>query len=107
MRQQGFYGLRGVRAGMCHAWLLPADATCATVARQVFRDAVSEVGLEPDLLDDCVLMASELAANTLHARAVAGVGGGGNRLASVAADVEGEQEISADPAPQIQIGRAH
>jgi len=66
----------------------------------VFRDAVSEVGLEPDLLDDCILMASELAANTLHAHAVAGVGGGGNRLASVAADVEGEQEISADPAPR-------
>lgn len=77
MRQQGINGLRGVRAGTCHAWPLPADATCATVARQVFRDAVSEVGLEPDLLDDCVLMASELAANTLHARAVAGTGGGG------------------------------
>jgi hypothetical protein len=66
----------------------------------VFRNAVSEVGLEQDLLDDCILMASELAANTLHAHAVAGVGGGGNRLASVAADLEGEQEISADPAPQ-------
>jgi hypothetical protein len=98
--KQGFSGWRGVRAGYCQAWPLPADATCASVARQVFRDAVSEVGLEPDLLDDCILMASELAANTLHAHAVAGVGGGGNRLASVAADVEGEQEISADPAPQ-------
>jgi hypothetical protein len=68
MRQQGITGLRSVHAGSCHAWPLPADATCATVARQVFRDAVSEVGLEPDLLDDCILMASELAANTLHAR---------------------------------------
>jgi hypothetical protein len=77
MRQQGISGLRSVHAGSCHAWSLPADATCATVARQVFRDAVSEVGLEPDLLDDCILMASELAANTLHARAVAGTGGGG------------------------------
>ena len=28
---------------------------------------VSEVGLEAGLLDDCILMASELAANTLHA----------------------------------------
>jgi hypothetical protein len=99
--KQGISSWRGVRAGYCQAWPLPADATCASVARQVFRDAVSEVGLEPDLLDDCILMASELAANTLHAHAVAGVGGGGNRLASVAADVEGEQEISADPAPQI------
>jgi hypothetical protein len=99
--KQGISSWRGVRAGYCQAWPLPPDATCASVARQVFRDAVSEVGLEPDLLDDCILMASELAANTLHAHAVAGVGGGGNRLASVAADVEGEQEISADPAPQI------
>jgi len=104
MRQQGINGLRSVHAGSCHAWPLPADATCAAVARQVFRDVVSEVGLEADLLEDCILMASELAANTLHAHAVAGVGGGGNRLASVAADVEGEQEISADPAPQDPPG---
>jgi hypothetical protein len=102
MRQQGIYGLRGVRAGTCHAWPLPADATCATVARQVFRDAVSEVGLEPDLLDDCVLMASELAANTLHARAVAGTGGGGDRLVSVAPDMGGEPISSAGPAPHTQ-----
>jgi hypothetical protein len=102
MRQQGINGLRGVRAGTCHAWPLPADATCATVARQVFRDAVSEVGLEPDLLDDCVLMASELAANTLHARAVAGTGGGGDRLVSVAPDMGGEPISSAGPAPHTQ-----
>jgi hypothetical protein len=100
MRQQGFHGMRGVRAGTCHAWPLPADATCATVARQVFRDAVSEVGLEPGLLDDCVLMASELAANTLHARAVAGSGGGGDRFVSVAPDMGGEPISSAGPAPQ-------
>ena len=90
MRQQGINGLRGVHAGSCHAWPLPADATCATVARQVFRDAVAGVGLEPGLLDDCILMASELAANTLHARAVAGTGGGGDRLVSVAPDMGGE-----------------
>jgi hypothetical protein len=64
----------------------------------VFRDAVSEVGLEPDLLDDCVLMASELAANTLHARAVAGTGGGGDRLVSVATDMGGEPISAAGPA---------
>jgi hypothetical protein len=103
MRQQGFYGMRGVRAGTCQAWSLPADATCAAVARQVFRDAVSEVGLEPDLLDDCVLMASELAANTLHARAVAGSGGGGDRLVSVAPDMGGEPISSAGPAPQTPL----
>ena len=99
MRQQGINGLRGVHAGSCHAWPLPADATCATVARQVFRDAVSGVGLEPDLLDDCVLMASELAANTLHARAVAGTGGGGDRLVSVAPDMGGEPISAAGPVP--------
>jgi hypothetical protein len=99
MRQQGINGLRSVHAGSCHAWPLPADATCATVARQVFRDAVSEVGLEPDLLEDCILMASELAANTLHARAVAGTGGGGDRFVSVAPDMGGEPISSAGPAP--------
>ena len=56
------------------------------------------VGLEPDLLDDCVLMASELAANTLHARAVAGTGGGGDRLVSVAPDMGGEPISTAGPA---------
>ncbi len=100
MRQQGINGLRSVHAGSCHAWPLPADATCATVARQVFRDVVSEVGLEADLLDDCILMASELAANTLHARAVAGTGGGGDRFVSVAPDMGGEPMPSAGPAPQ-------
>jgi hypothetical protein len=98
MRQQSINGLRGVHVGSCHAWPLPADATCATVARQVFRDAVSGVGLEPDLLDDCVLMASELAANTLHARALAGTGGGGDRLVSVAPDMGGEPISTAGPA---------
>jgi hypothetical protein len=98
MRQQGINGLR-VHAGSCHAWPLPADATCATVARRVFRDVVSEVGLEPDLLDDGILMASELAANTLHARAVAGTGGGGDRFVSVAPDMGGEPISSAGPAP--------
>jgi hypothetical protein len=100
MRQQGINGLRSVHAGSCHAWPLPADATCATVARQVFRDVVSEVGLEADLLDDCILMASELAANTLHARAVAGTGGGGDRFVSVAPDMGGKPMPSAGPAPQ-------
>jgi hypothetical protein len=70
MRQQGISVWRGVLPGSCHVWPLAADATCAAVARRIFREAAGEVGLEPDLLDDCVLMASELAANTLHARAV-------------------------------------
>jgi len=98
VRQRGINGLR-VHAGSCRAWPLPADATCATVARQVFRDAVTEVGLEPDLLDDGILMASELAANTLHAHAVAGTGGGGHRFVSVAPDMGGKPVSSAGLAP--------
>ena len=98
MRQQGISGVQGVRAGSCHAWPLPADATCASVARQVFRESVSEIGLEPEILDDCVLMASELAANTLHARAVAGTGGGGDRLVSVVSDGEGSRSRRLAPA---------
>ncbi len=79
---------------------LPADATCAAVARQVFRDAAEDTGLEPELLDDCILMASELAANTLHARAVAGAGGGGDQLVSVVKDMGGELITPASPPPR-------
>src|ERR1700689_3367367 len=99
MRQQGISGWRGVPAGSCHAWPLPADATCANVARHVFRDAVSELGLEPELLDDCILMASEIAANTLHAHEVAGAGGGGGGVPARDADMGGEPITSASPAP--------
>jgi hypothetical protein len=55
--------------------------------------------LGPGLADDCVLMASELAANTLHAHAEAGAGGGGDRLVSVTTDMGGELIASAGPAP--------
>jgi hypothetical protein len=98
MRQHSFSTWWGVHAASCRAWPLPVDGTCATVARRVFREAVAEIGLEPDLVDDCVLMASELAANTLHARAAAGAGGGGDRLVSVTADMGGEPIRSAGPA---------
>lgn len=67
MGQQGIIGRYGVRAGSCLVWALPADESCAGIARRLFRDAVAHIGLEPDVLDDAVLMASELAANTLHA----------------------------------------
>jgi hypothetical protein len=69
------------------------------VARNVFKEAVAGIGLAPDLVDDCVLMASELAANTLHARTAAGAGGGGDRLVSVTTDMGGEPKTSAGPAP--------
>ncbi len=109
MRQQGISGWRGVRAGSCYAWHLPADPTCAAVARQVLRDAVAELGLGSELLDDCILMASELGANTLHANTLQAstlhanaktrAGGGGDRLVSVVTDKGGEPVTSASPTP--------
>ena len=56
--------------------------------------------MAPGAWQQGILMASELAAGTLHAQAVAEAGGGGNRLVSVVADVEGEPIMSAGPAPQ-------
>jgi hypothetical protein len=69
----------------------------------VFRDAAQETGLEPELLDDCVLMASELAANTLHARAVAGAGGGGDQLAPVTQDLGGVLFSPPSPPPRPSV----
>lgn len=60
-------GLRGLIGGTCCAWALPLDASCAKAARQLYRDAASEVGITADLVYDGITMASELAANTLHA----------------------------------------
>ena len=71
MRQQGMSGWHGVPAGLCRAWPLPTDETCAGIARRLFREAVAQLGLEPAVVDDATLMASELAANTLHANAAA------------------------------------
>ncbi len=60
-------GLRGLIAGTCCAWPLPLDASCAKTARQLYRDAASEAGITADVIYDGITMASELAANTLHA----------------------------------------
>jgi hypothetical protein len=57
-----------VRAGGCFARALPLDPTCAGMARSFFREAVAGIGLPGDLVHDGVTMASELAANTLHAQ---------------------------------------
>jgi hypothetical protein len=57
-----------VSAGGCFARPLPLDATCAGTARSFFREAVAGIGLPADLVHDGVTMASELAANTLHAQ---------------------------------------
>ena len=59
-------GLRMVEVGVCSAWPLPGDSTCAGVARRVFRRAAAGLALQPAAIDDGVTMVSELAANTLH-----------------------------------------
>lgn len=61
-------GWRKVEAGACSAWPLPADATCAGVARQLFRRTASALALDTEAIDDGVTIVSELAANTLHAK---------------------------------------
>jgi hypothetical protein len=76
MRQQGTSGWRGVPAGSCRAWPLPADETCAGIARRLFREAVAQLGLELEVLEDATLMTSELAANTLHASVAVHAHGG-------------------------------
>jgi hypothetical protein len=57
-----------VRAGGCFVRPLPLDRTCSSAARRFFREAVAGLGLPGDMVHDGVTMASELAANTLHAQ---------------------------------------
>jgi len=66
-RAAGSLADASVSAGGCFARPLPLDATCAGAARSLFREAVAGIGLPGDLVHDGVTMASELAANTLHA----------------------------------------
>ena len=54
--------------GGCFARPLPIDTTCAAAARRFFREALSSLPIPSGLLHDGVTMASELAANTLHAQ---------------------------------------
>lgn len=55
-------------AGGCFVRPLPMDTTCAAVARRFFREALASLPIPSGLLHDGVTMASELAANTLHAQ---------------------------------------
>ena len=57
-----------VRAGGCFVRPLPLDRTCSAAARRFFREAVAGLDLPADMVHDGVTMASELAANTLHAQ---------------------------------------
>jgi hypothetical protein len=61
-------GWRKVEAGACAAWSLPADATCAGVARRLFRRTASALALDTEAIDDGETIVSELAANTLHVK---------------------------------------
>jgi anti-sigma regulatory factor (Ser/Thr protein kinase) len=59
------------------------DTTCASAARRFFREALSSLPIPSGLLHDGVTMASELAANTLHAqRKAAALGATVSRAAS-------------------------
>jgi hypothetical protein len=58
-----------VSAGGCSASPLPMDASCAATARKLFRAAATGIGLLDEAICDGVTMASELAANSMHARA--------------------------------------
>ncbi|MFG1697620.1 ATP-binding protein [Nonomuraea sp. NPDC049309] len=48
-----------------YAWPLPEDARTAGHARALMRERLTELALPPDLVDDAVLMVSELVTNAL------------------------------------------
>src|SRR5215472_8252918 len=54
--------------GGCFVRPLPMDTTCSAAARRFFREALASLPVPSGLLHDGVTMASELAANTLHAQ---------------------------------------
>jgi anti-sigma regulatory factor (Ser/Thr protein kinase) len=66
--QSGRLSDAGLSGGGCFVRPLPIDTTCASVARRFFREAASTLAIPSGLLHDGVTMASELAANTLHAQ---------------------------------------
>jgi hypothetical protein len=72
--EPGRFADAGISAGGCFVRPLPIDTTCASAARRFFREALSSLALPSGLLHDGVTMASELAANTLHAQRDQGFG---------------------------------
>jgi hypothetical protein len=48
------------------AWVLPRDATSARRARAALTDALTELGVDGDTVDDAALMISELATNAFR-----------------------------------------
>ena len=72
--------------GGCPVWPLPHTRACAETARSIVRTALA--GLVPDRLDDCLVMASELATNAwLH-------GLGGRELDDRQAPIAGRSELA-------------
>jgi hypothetical protein len=74
-------------AGGAFVRALPMDTTCAAAARRFFREAVSGLPIPTGLVHDGVTMASELAANTLHAQRKAGLGAAFQRAASAGPEI--------------------
>ena len=74
-------------AGGCFVRPLPADTTCAAAARRFFREALASLPIPSGLLHDGVTMASELAANTLHAQRQAALGAARQLAASVVPEI--------------------
>jgi hypothetical protein len=74
-RRQGMGSMRELTSEACVAWPLPVDASCAATARGLYREAAAAAGLGASLACDGITMASELAANTLHATTRHTVGG--------------------------------
>jgi hypothetical protein len=72
-----------LNAGGCFVRPLPMDTTCAAAARKFFREAVENLPIPSGLQHDGVTMASELAANTLHAQRKAALAAGRQRVATV------------------------
>jgi len=72
-----------LNAGGCFVRPLPMDTTCAAAARRFFREAVESLPIPSGLQHDGVTMASELAANTLHAQRKAALGTARQRPAAV------------------------
>jgi hypothetical protein len=81
--QSGRLADAGLAAGGCFVRPLPMDTTCAASARRYFREALSSLSLPGGLLHDGVTMASELAANTLHAYRNVGLSAARQRAAGV------------------------
>jgi hypothetical protein len=85
--QSGHISDAGLSGGGCFFRPLPIDTTCASAARRIFREAASTLGIPAGLLHDGVTMASELAANTLHAHRDAARGAVHQRSAAAVPEI--------------------